>query len=391
MRLSPLALFLLTACPSLPEDTGDTGPDVDTELDTEADTGMHHEPEVRRYDCGGIEPADAGPLGGRVTLTFDDGPHSEHTAALLAKLDARGIPATFMVLGERLEDPENWDVVEAIVDNPLFDLGNHSYDHSNLSTLSLSAAAAQMDDTTELIESFDTTTPWFRFPYGDSTCATADLARSRDMRLTGWHIDTGDWCYAAVGVEGVCLQEDYWRIPTEYEADMRGFILEQANRYDGGILLFHDIHAWTVDIIDEVIDDLENAGFTFVSLSDTATYPNLNANTPADLPYLGEACDTANDLCFHSEYFAWCEPTDPDDASSTTGICTMECEGLCPDRDGAATTFCAQTEPGFGQCLAHSSSINEECALLPGTSGQMLLRHVGDSGAAAANATVCVP
>ena len=88
MRLSPLALFLLTACPSLPEDTGDTGPDVDTELDTEADTGMHHEPEVRRYDCGGIEPADAGPLGGRVTLTFDD--------AELGEVD--------------IEAPEDWPV-----------------------------------------------------------------------------------------------------------------------------------------------------------------------------------------------------------------------------------------------------------------------------------------
>lgn len=393
MRHALPCLLLLAACNKDVQDTDDTGqPDgTDASTDVEPDTDPPQEPEVRNAFCGGIEPADVAPMGGRVTLTFDDGPDVDDTERLLALLDAEGIPATFFIVGEQLADETRWPAAEAIVENPLFELANHSYDHANLARLPLADVADQVDDTDDLIASFDQQTQFFRFPFGASTCETAELVRDRGHRITGWHIDTADWCYSAVGVQGVCLQEDYWRVPTEYEADMRGFILEQAARYDGGILLFHDIHSWTVDMMPDVIADLRAAGYTFTALTDTQTYPNLNAGTPADIPYLGEACDTADDLCFHAEYFAWCEPTDPDNAASTTGVCTMACEGLCQDRDGAATTFCAETEPAYGQCLGRSGDINEQCTLVPGSTATALPRFVGDSGASATTATVCVP
>ncbi len=393
MRHALPCLLLLAGCNRDAQDTEETGEPDGTELstDVEPDTDPPVQPEVRNAFCGGIEPADAGPMGGRVTLTFDDGPDAEDTAELLALLDAENVPATFFVVGEQLDDPNNWSAAEDIVENPLFELANHSYDHANLARISLDAVADQIDDTDALIDTFGQQTQFFRFPFGSSTCETADLVRERGHHITGWHIDTADWCYSAVGVQGVCLQDDYWRIPTEYETDMRSFILEQAARYDGGILLFHDIHAWTVNAMPDIIADLRGAGYTFVALTDLDTHPNLNAGTPDDIPYLGEACDTANDLCFHSEYFAWCEPTDPDNAAMTTGVCTMPCEGLCPDRDGAASTFCAETSTDYGQCFARSSDINERCSLIPGSTPTAFGRFVGDSGAGATTATVCTP
>ena len=393
MRHALPCLLLLVACKKDAQDTEETGEPDGTDLSTEVepDTDPPVEPEVRNAFCGGIEPADAGPMGGRVTLTFDDGPDAEDTAELLALLDAENIPATFFIVGQQLDDPSSWPAAEDIVENPLFELANHSYDHANLARLSLGAVADQIDDTDALIDTFGQQTQFFRFPFGSSTCETADLVRERGHRITGWHIDTADWCYSAVGVEGVCLQDDYWRVPTEYEADMRSFILEQAARYDGGILLFHDIHAWTVDSMPDIIADLRGAGYTFVPLTDLDTHPNLNAGTPDDIPYLGEACDTANDLCFHSEYFSWCEPTDPDNSAVTTGVCTMPCEGLCPDRDGAAGTFCAETSAEYGQCLARSGDINEQCILVAGSVPTAYSRFVGDSSANASTATVCAP
>jgi peptidoglycan/xylan/chitin deacetylase (PgdA/CDA1 family) len=397
------ALLALVACTNAGDDPilGDTGFDTDTgvpaESDTDgADTDVPDEPdpeptpvdEVRRHDCGGIEPADVGPFGGRIALTFDDGPHLTHTVSIVDTLRARNIPATFFVLGQRVADMSTWTLVDELVADPLFDLANHSWDHPDFTTLAPIARRAQIEDTQDILATFGADSPFFRFPFGSSNCATHDDVTDRGYSVTGWHIDTADWCYANLGVPGTCTQDDYWRIPLEYESDMRGFIVEQALRYDGGILLLHDIHGWVADELPAILDDLEDAGFTFVALDDATTFPNLVANTPEDIPYLGEACDPANDLCFHAEYFAWCEPTTP---AGDVGVCTMPCEGLCPDRDGAATTFCAEVSTGAGQCTSYAEDLNGDCPDVPGTSPRSMDRHVGASGVSSATRTVCAP
>ena len=104
------------------------------------------------------------------------------------------------------------------------------------------------------------------------------------------------------------------------------------------------------------------------------------AGTPADLPYLGEACSLVDDRCWLVEDLAWCEPVFPDDVSSDAGVCTMPCEGTCLDRDGAATTFCAEVDPGAGQCIGRADPINLWCDLVPGTEARLFSRFVGDSG-----------
>jgi hypothetical protein len=170
---------------------------------------------------------------------------------------------------------------------------------------------------------------------------------------------------------------------------MLGFTLEQAQRFDGGVVLMHDIHQATADALEDVILTLSEAGFTFTRLTDTDTFPNLNAGIVADRPYLGEACDTTDDRCFETEYLSWCEPTDA--SGATTGICTMPCEGTCTDRDGAATTFCMTVDPGAGQCVGQSQAINGYCEDLPGTIEGVADRFVGDSGSGAATTEVCAP
>jgi len=77
-------------------------------------------------------------------------------------------------------------------------------------------------------------------------------------------------------------------------------------------------------------------------------------------------------------------------SGSTAGICVLPCEGYCPDRQGAAPTFCAQWD-GAGLCLAQAGPLNQQCAALPGTIASSLDRHVGQSRAAAATARVCAP
>ncbi len=324
-----------------------------------------------------------------MALTFDDGPHPIQTERIVDTLRAYDVPATFFVLGDMVSDPDGWTILEELRDDPLFTIANHSWSHADLTLLSWDAALEEVDATSALLETFEVDVDFFRFPYGMSDCGTRDMvALDLGLLVTGWHVDTVDWCYAATGATGSCLQSDYWRIPREYEHDMLGFVEEQVARFDGGVILMHDIHAYTADHLSALIEMLLSQGYTIVPLSDLHAFPRLNAGDPVDLPYLGEPCDVLADACWQVEYFAWCEPLGPAD---TRGVCVMPCEGYCIDRDGAAMTFCMAVAPGAGQCVARADDENGWCDAVPGTTATWADRWVGASGASDSTQEVCVP
>src|SRR3954471_13399906 len=65
----------------------------------------------------------------RVALTFDDGPNEEATPAILDALHARGVRATFFILGRHAE---RWPhLVKRIADEG-HAIGNHGYYHRKL-------------------------------------------------------------------------------------------------------------------------------------------------------------------------------------------------------------------------------------------------------------------
>jgi peptidoglycan-N-acetylglucosamine deacetylase len=100
-------------------------------------------------------------------LTIDDSP-SIHMGERVAFLASKGIPAVWFCRGDYLElRPE--PAIEAIRAGSI--LGNHSYDHSYFSKLSLEQAFEQIDRTEMLIEGLHEKAgvprkiKCFRFPY----------------------------------------------------------------------------------------------------------------------------------------------------------------------------------------------------------------------------------
>ena len=80
----------------------------------------------------------------KVALTFDDGPNQNYTEMLLEGLKERGVHATFFLLGKQVE--QSPQIVKKMHrDGHL--IGNHSYEHVNLSSLSDEAAMKQVDMT----------------------------------------------------------------------------------------------------------------------------------------------------------------------------------------------------------------------------------------------------
>ena len=158
---------------------------------------------------------------GYVALTFDDGPTPGHTARLLDGLKERGIHATFFLTGYRLEGNE------ALVRRMKAEghqIGNHSYDHAQLTSLS---AAAALEDLTRCDLALCTLLGegeyWVRPPYGSIHPQTL---LALDVPVVCWSVDPLDW--SATDAETI--------------AD---HIVRHAT--DGAIILLHDCYADTVD------------------------------------------------------------------------------------------------------------------------------------------------
>lgn len=227
----------------------------------------------RWHACGGEHAPDAPKFSKQIALTFDDGPSVKFTPKVLSVLRRHKAPATFFVVGRRAGSRKARAILREIVRDPLFELGNHTFSHPRMKSLSLGDARREVDRTRARLDSVGAPVRFFRFPYAESTCATAKLVRSRGYAVAGWHIDSADWCFA-VG-RGRCSAKRWKRIPDRFRSDMKGLILHRARATGGGILLLHDVHGWSADQLDGLLTALTDDGFRFVALSDPAVFPLL--------------------------------------------------------------------------------------------------------------------
>ena len=102
---------------------------------------------------------------GALYLSFDDGPHPEHTPRLLDLLARHGARASFFLVGQRVE--QHPALVERIVAEG-HALGNHSYSHPMFRRLGLRAQLDEVERTDRLLAAFDRRGPHrFRPPRGD--------------------------------------------------------------------------------------------------------------------------------------------------------------------------------------------------------------------------------
>ena len=181
---------------------------------------------------------------GKIALTFDDGP-SDYTAGLLDCLEENQAKATFFLVGNMI-DYYSEDVVR--MESLGCEIGNHSYDHTDLSTLSaeeISNEIAKTDDLLVNLVGHGATV--VRPPYGNVN-DTVKSVISTPMIL--WTIDPEDWN------EG----EDVDRLVNA--------VME--NVQDGSIVLMHDIFQSSVDAAKTLIPKLQAAGYELVTIHELA-------------------------------------------------------------------------------------------------------------------------
>jgi peptidoglycan/xylan/chitin deacetylase (PgdA/CDA1 family) len=367
---------------------GDTDEDLheDETLMFEAayDDGLE-EPKEDGSDCSGVRVPDRPGFGKKIALTFDDGPNPATTPTVLQILRRQNVPATFFTNGTRYSVNGARAVAMEIAADPLFILANHSQRHIDLSKQSSATVRTEIDKTDALIRGAGESPRYFRFPFGAATCSAKQIARSKGYIVTGWHIDSADWCYAAGN--GFCKPATFRYVPDDMRNSMRKYVLSQVRSNAGGIVLFHDVHASTANNLEDIIEALKAEGYSFVRLDDMTAFPKLHgmAPPPLDTKFIGHTCETNADCSFTAAGQAG--------RCDAAKFCTISCAGTCPDLAGKAPTFCIANPLALdaGMCVSKPAHQNQSCAALPLTALRTALRYVGTSGAAVATATVCAP
>ena len=187
-----------------------------------------------------------------IALTFDDGP-SSFTDRLLDCLEANNAKATFFMVGKEIEYFS--DQVKRM-ETLGCELGNHTYSHTDLSTLApedMSAEIAGVDELLTELTGHGATV--VRPPYGS---VNSSVKETVGTPMILWSIDTLDW-----------ESQDPQKIVDT--------TLSQVE--DGSIILMHDIFSTTVDAAEILIPQLKKQGYEMVTVHELAKRNGIQLGT----------------------------------------------------------------------------------------------------------------
>jgi len=191
--------------------------------------------------------------GKTVALTFDDGPGAS-TGSILPILDQYGVPATFFNIGQNMAARPALVQQEATAG---YLLGNHTWDHPDMTTLSAPAQGTEMDRATAEQVSLTGIQPCeFRPPNGSYNATTLSLAQQRRMTVWTWSVDTEDW-------QANGSSSSYWVNRIITLAEQEGGVLTHP------VVLMHNQPAGnpaTVLALPTIIKYFRSHGYTFVDL-----------------------------------------------------------------------------------------------------------------------------
>lgn len=181
-----------------------------------------------------------------IALTFDDGPNATYTAQILSILQSYGVQATFFVIGSQATSNPNLVQQEY---QQGYVVGNHSWSHSNLTTLSADQIRTELQNTSNKIASITGQAPVvFRPPGGNFNDQVQSIAASLGLSTVLWSVDPRDWSQPGT------------------DAIIQNVLSSTKN---GSIILLHDRggdRSQTVAALPTIISTLQQRGYRFVTI-----------------------------------------------------------------------------------------------------------------------------
>jgi peptidoglycan/xylan/chitin deacetylase (PgdA/CDA1 family) len=183
-------------------------------------------------------------LAGRkyAVLTFDDGPYGEGLdEQILATLQKHHAHAVFFLVCSHINEATRGELAK--FENAGDLIGNQTYDHPNLAKLAQPEIRQQIESCNQRITEVTGKRPtYFRPPFGSTTPAVGEVAKSLGMQQMLWNANS----------------EDSWIKQPE---QIRDFSVSQTE--DQSILLMHE-KPTTAAALDGILTQLEQRGFQFV-------------------------------------------------------------------------------------------------------------------------------
>lgn len=125
-----------------------------------------------------------------------------------------------------------------------FELGNHTYSHLDLTSLSKETLQSEIDRTDELLSRIDgKPRHLLRAPFGKIDQSVKEFV---DTPIVNWTIDTLDWTKNS-------------------EENIYNTVI--SNLFSGAIVLMHDGYPATIDALKRLLPDLKEKGYQIVSVS----------------------------------------------------------------------------------------------------------------------------
>lgn len=218
----------------------------------------------------------------QLILTFDDGPAARLTPAVLEILNQFGAKAMFFVNGNRVDQQPQ------ILQRIHFEghiVANHGYFHWDMGSSGECKTVDQRKLLAEwqkkpsgnppctsdamvrsnIIRGFESieavigpVQPIFRFPFGSQRPFSRQLLKQSGVSEFFWTVDTEDWRSA---VKDPKTGQQVSDLVTRSR-----IIVDQIDKAGRGIVLFHDIHRRTVEMLPSILENLAQKNYELVVL-----------------------------------------------------------------------------------------------------------------------------
>jgi peptidoglycan/xylan/chitin deacetylase (PgdA/CDA1 family) len=183
----------------------------------------------------------------RIALTFDDGPDPQRTPALLDALAELAVPATFFLLGSRVDANP---ALAARIARDGHEIGNHTYSHRYLPLARSRTLAEEVAATDVAIARATGQVPTLmRPPYGGRSPRNVRTVQRAGKRVVLWDVNSFDW-------KGKPATEVAQRV--------------LARVRPGSIVLMHDARDGgevTVDAVRMLVPELRARSYDLVTVS----------------------------------------------------------------------------------------------------------------------------
>lgn len=183
-----------------------------------------------------------------IYLTFDLGYEAGYTAQILDVLKANKVTAVFFITGHYLNTQEA--LVKRMIEEGHI-VGNHTVNHKALVNLSDEEIKKEiMTLHNALYEKFNYEMTYFRPPKGEFSERVLSVTTSLNYKSALWSLAYDDWDEKKQG----------------REAYGKSKVLD--NLHNGAVILLHATSKDNANILDSVIKEAQNLGYTFKSLDD---------------------------------------------------------------------------------------------------------------------------